>query len=262
MDFSDKTRIAPDVIARILGNPREIGLDPADLADKNPEQQKALIEGECLAMLASQAGYQAVQRLRASGHASPDWFDHRFHLLIPEEECLDFWTASADNVVFKLPMGGKVLDLCSGDGFYDYWFFRRRASEIVCVDIGPKAHRQAVRLHGGPGIVHHHANVLAWVPPAGHFDVVVCRGAIEHFSQANQQVIFRKAYEALKSGGWFCGDTPANPKENRKMLSAHENEWADANEMRAELAQVFPVIETSTLVSKQRTTLFWRAQRP
>jgi SAM-dependent methyltransferase len=262
MDFSDRLVVSEKLIESLLNNPNQLGIDAIDLVDKTPAQQRAFVIGEYLAALTVESGKKAVDNLRTSGHARPDWFDHRLHLLVPEEEFLDFWTASGDNVVFKLPMGGKVLDLCSGDGFYDYWVFRRRASEVVCVDISERAHRQAVRLHSAPNVRHYKLNILTWDPTPKYYDVVVCRGAIEHFSQENQQVIFRKALSALRPGGWFCGDTPANKKSANKMLGAHENEWENEVEMRAELEKVFPIVHTSVLVSTQRTTLFWQAQTP
>ena len=160
-----------------------------------------------------------------------------------------------------LPFGGSVLSLCAGDGFYERMFFARRADEIVCVDVNPACHRHFLRLYQCPEITYHLADVLTFQAPADHFDVVVIRGAIEHFSQADQQRIFRLAHAAMKPGGWFCGDTPAARDTGAKMLDAHDFEWRDAGQMRTELARVFGHVETQTLVSKERTTLLWRARR-
>jgi cyclopropane fatty-acyl-phospholipid synthase-like methyltransferase len=159
-------------------------------------------------------------------------------------------------------MGGRLLDLCSGDGFYDYYFYRRRASEIICLELNEIAYRYAVRLHSAPNIRHVNADVLHYEFPENYFDVVTIRGAIEHFTQENQQIIFQKALRALKPGGWFCGDTVANADKHFKMLEAHEFEWADEDEMRVELRRAFEHVETSTLVSQDRVTILWKCRKP
>lgn len=194
------------------------------------------------------------------GYNKPEWFDHRHHLLNPEKYFTDFWTASADNVLKVLPLKGKLLDLCAGDGFYDYYFFRKRAQEITCVELNQGAYNQAIRLHKAEGIRYLLEDVLKFEPEQSYFDVVLIRGAIEHFSQENQQVIFRKALKALRPGGWFVGDTIAN-KSGNILLDAHEHEWADEVEMREELEKVFNIVETYSMESIERKTLFWRCRK-
>ena len=59
-----------------------------------------------------------------------------------------------------------------------------------------------------------------------------------------------KASAVQKGGGWFCGDTPANPdKANSRMLPADENEWSDKGEMKRELEKVFSHVETHSMIS-------------
>lgn len=247
----------------LASKPELVGLTQADLAGKSEGRIRELIIGEYFANLAQFAGQVASRFLMKAqwGYGNPDWFDHRHHFLDPEAQCNDFWAMSADNIIQVLPLEGRLLNLCAGDAFYDYNFFRHRAREIVCVDINPETHRHYLRLHQAPNIVYHLANVLEFDVPPGSFDVVAIRGAIEHFSQDNQQRIFRNALRAVKVGGWFCGDTPANIEQDHKMLEAHEFEWRDEAQMRMELSRVFEKVETQTLRSKARETLFWRCQR-
>jgi SAM-dependent methyltransferase len=228
------------------------------------QQQQELILGEYFAELTKHCGKIASDLLFKSrwGYTPPEWFDHRHHLLHPERWFNDFWTLLAHNVLHKLPLHGTVLDLCSGDGFYGYHFFRKRAKEIVCVEFDEEVHRQAQRLHHADNITYVCGDVLKYEAPDEHYDVVSIRGAIEHFSQENQQRIFELAKKSLKVGGWFVGDTPANPnKLVTKDLPSHENEWADELEMRKELVCAFDCVETQTYESVDRTTLFWRCQK-
>lgn len=217
--------------------------------------------GERLARLASEYGKMAGKFLfRAQwGYGAPEWYDHRLAILDPERHAVDFWTASADNVIRVLPFGGRLLDLCSGDGFYDHWFYRLRA-DVVCVEKNEEAYRFAVEHWSHPKINYIWSDVLKYHPVERSFDVVLIRGAIEHFNREDQQKLFVKAKLALKPGGYFCGDTPAKQDDGNKALESHEYEWADELEMRAELAKVFTDIETWSLQSENRTTLFWRCR--
>jgi cyclopropane fatty-acyl-phospholipid synthase-like methyltransferase len=161
-----------------------------------------------------------------------------------------------------MPMGARVLDLCSGDGFYAYYFYRHRASEITCIEIGLTQHQQAVRLHSAANITHVNASILEYELRENHYDVVTIRGAIEHFSEEAQQVLFKKVRNALKPGGWFCGDTIANPnKNNSKLLNAHEFEWVDEKQMRDVLMRAFPLTETMVFASTNRTALLWQSMK-
>lgn len=221
---------------------------------------------------AQEYGVRAAEHLfRAQWkYAEPEWYDHRLHFMDPERHQTDFWTMSADNVIRVLPLHGRLLDLCSGDGFYDYWFYRLR-SEVTCIENNRSAFESAMKRHSHPKIRYIFADVLTYQPQQSYFDVVLIRGAIEHFSEANQQKLFHLAHGALKSGGYFCGDTPAGGA-NVKLLQAHEHEWRNESEMRAALSTTFsaPNIETWSLESETslhgrtsgtRTTLFWRCRK-
>jgi len=246
----------------LLGNPAAAGLSPEDLAGKDPATANEIVLGEYFAKISAFTGKIASELLMHAqwGGAQPDWFDHRHHLLNPETYFTDFWSMSGDNVVEVLPLDGTVLNLCAGDAFYDYYFFRHRAAQIDCFDINANAQRIYLRFHQAKNIRYTLGDILALEPQEQSYDVVVIRGAIEHFSRESQQKIFRIAKRALKVGGWFCGDTPAN-REAEKMLSAHECEWADETEMRRELVCVFDHVRTRTLRSRQRETLFWQCQK-
>ena len=251
-------------IQHILANPQEVGLSRDDLSNKSKEQQIQMILGEYYFKISQNAGQLASELLFKAqwGYKEPDWFDHRHNFIFPEKWCGDgYWTACADNVLRVLPLHGTLLDLCSGDGFYDYHFFRKRAQQIDCVEIQAEVFRHALRHHQAKNIHYQMDDVLSFIPKESYYDVVFIRSAIEHFSQENQELIFQKAKYALKPGGWFCGDTPANPNKGpSKQLSAHENEWRDENEMRESLGKVFNIIKTYTMQSHDRTTLFWRCQ--
>lgn len=244
-------------------NPNLLGLTFQDLAGKSERQQLELLAGEYFTNIARRAGKIASDFLFSArwAHGESEWFDHRQHLLDPERWYADYWTLSADNVIPYLPFGGTVLDFCSGDGFYDYYYYAKRAREVVCVEFDEEVFRHAVRLHQAQNIQYILGSILDYTPAPNYYDVVVIRGAIEHFTQEQQQHIFQKALQALKPGGWFCGDTPANPDKGRVLLSHHENEWANEHEMRQELELAFRHVEAYSVKSADRVTLFWRCKK-
>jgi 2-polyprenyl-3-methyl-5-hydroxy-6-metoxy-1,4-benzoquinol methylase len=234
------------------------------------QQRQDYRKGEEYAAESRRFGILAAKHLfRAQWkYTEPEWYDHRLHFLDPERHQTDFWTMSADNVIRVLPLHGQLLDLCSGDGFYDYWFYRLRA-EVTCIERNPGAHAFAVKHHSHARIKYILADVLEYQPEATRFDVVLIRGAIEHFSKENQAAIIRSAHGALKPGGYFCGDTPAK-QGKAKLLGAHEYEWGGEVEMIAMLSANFSDIETWSLESEtelhpgdigRRTTLFWRCRK-
>lgn len=240
-----------------------LGLTSADLSPSSREQITDLLIGEYYAHLSNKLGYLASELLYKAQwtYTTPEWFDHRHHFLDPNRFGGDYWALSADLVLLKLPLNGRILDLCSGDGYYDYHFYAHRASEVVAVEIHPQAYQQALRHHCRPNITYINSSIFDFAPQQDYFDVVVIRGAIEHFTAVDQQRIFKMAMAALKPGGWFCGDTPANLNKNVKQLDSHENEWTGEEEMRHDISQVFPQVDTLTYSSHQRVTLFWQAQK-
>lgn len=231
-------------------------------------RQDDLTKGEQYAELARLYGKLAAECLFRGQwtYETPEWFDHRLHLLDPVKHFNDFWTASADNVISVMPLDGTLLDLCCGDGFYDYHFYRHRCSLIVAVDNNSDALGYARQFHSDPVITYVEANVLQ-LDTTDMYDTILIRGAIEHFEESTQQYLFQFAHDHLKPGGWFCGDTPAKrvgPGMPDKMLDAHEHEWADEGEMITALKQsVFTAsrCRTRTLVCRNRTTLFWKCQK-
>lgn len=248
-------------IEKVIQDPGLIGLSENNFLNMNADQRRLKIIGEYYYTIWKQLGYQAGEMLMMAhwgGEIKPNWFDHRMHLLQPANY-VDYWTISSDLVLRSLPLNGRLLSLCSGDGFYESMFYSKRAGQIIAVDCNTQAITNAKTLYNLPNITWAERDILVGNFPSDYFDVVCIRGAIEHFSMENQLKIFELAKSALKPGGFFVGDTPANSGE--KMHTDHENEWKDEAEMRELLSKVFSKIETFTFVSKDRTTLLWKCEK-
>jgi Methyltransferase domain len=189
-----RLNVEDPVFATLLKDPMTIGIPPEELQGKQPEQITELVFGEYFALVAAHMAKLASILVSNGqwGYGGSDWFDHRQHIWDPKDKFNDFWAMSADNSIEVMPMGAKVLELCAGDAFYDYNFYRHRASKIVCVDINKNPYYLYKRLYQAPNIEYHLTDVLAYDAGENQFDNVIIRGAIEHFSEANQQLLFRK----------------------------------------------------------------------
>ena len=247
----------------LLNNPKQLGLDENDLQNYKSDRRRDIILGEYFAEVSKTAGRLAANFLYRGrwGKVDSDWFDHRIQFLYPEKTFNDLWCITSVNAIQKLPLGGKLLDICSGDGFFAFYFYKTRAEHIDCIEINPMLYKHSKKHHSANNINYICANILEYDLRSEAYDVVVIRGAIEHFSESNQNIIFQKVINSLKTNGYFLGDTPANPTKDSKMLKAHENEWADEAEMRNQLQPYFSHLETQTIVSKDRTNLFWCCQK-
>ena len=200
--------------------------------------------------------------------ATPEWFDGRLSQLSPVRWGNDLHHVVYSNVLEVLPIEGRVLDICSGDAFIPYYIYSRRAGEIICVDYDLNAANNAKRHHNKSNIKYLNQSIFDFKWDGDYFDVVVIRGAIEHFTQEQQQQIFLLAKNLLKPGGYFCGDTPANPETHSSLLESHEYEWRDESQMRNELSNVFADVQTKVYVSREpvdgvtlRTSLIWRCRK-
>ena len=251
----------------LKSNPDAMGISSSEYAHMAPPQRELFLEGEALYYLQRLIALPASQRLFASqwSFTTPEWFDHRHSWLDPDKWNHDFVDASVYNVLPRLPLGGSMLSLCCGDGFFEKHYYSKRCSRVVAVDRDKSALAYATRLHNSPNIEYRESDIFQLDLPSSSFDVVVLRSAIEHFTEDQQEFLVSSIKRWLKPGGWFVGDTPANPdhNESNKLLEHHEHEWSSEQEMRDDLGRYFSEVCTSSLLSNEisvnrtRTTLFW-----
>ena len=255
------------LITELIGNPELMGIQEASTASMTSDQREQFLHGEALYFLTREIGIESSNLLFSSqwGFETPEWYDHRHSWLNPDVWNHDFADSSVYNVLPKLPLGGSLLSLCCGDGFFEKHYYSKRCSNIVAVDRDLSANVHAKRLHSAPNIQYVHSDIFDLNFPPDCFDAVIMRSAIEHFTENQQNSLFTSIKTWLKQDGWFLGDTPANScvDSSQKLLEHHEHEWSSEFEMRSELSRSFKEVHTSSLTSNEptangtRITLFW-----
>lgn len=97
-------------------------------------------------------------------------------------------------------VSGRALELGCGDGTAAVWL-ATRGWAVTAVDISPVAlelaRSRAIEAH--LTVAWKLADLLDYVPPAGHFDLVVA--LFLHLREAERRVVYGRAADALRPGG-------------------------------------------------------------
>jgi len=93
--------------------------------------------------------------------------------------------------------GDNVLELCSGDGFYTYYFFSGKASHVDALDIDDNALEHARRHHSSSNIQYYRSNIVLDPFPSKSYDVVVWDSAIRRLKVEEIEIVLSKVIEVL-----------------------------------------------------------------
>jgi cyclopropane fatty-acyl-phospholipid synthase-like methyltransferase len=137
-----------------------------------------------------------------------------------------------------VPMGGRVLDLCCGDGYYARRFYSNRAREVVAVDRNQDAIAYAKFANPATNVTYRVADIRNEMPD-GPFDAVIWGGAIEHFTEEEIQTILAAVRARLTPGGVLAGDTIIASDDGHKALEHHEREFRDERDIVTMLSPPF-----------------------
>jgi len=189
-----------------------------------------------------------------------EWFDHRIDYLRRPTNL--FWVERGVFGRAAIPPGGKVLDLCCGDGYFSFHFFQSAASQIDAVDANNDAITHARAHHAAPNIRYILRDLLADPLPGKGYDTVLFFEAIEHFSVEGGQAALQKIHDALKPGGTLVGSTPIFEAKNSGANWQHDNEFTSLAELDAFVGQVFPERRVFQTVHPARTVGWFEATKP
>lgn len=140
-----------------------------------------------------------------------EWFDHEVDLYWqwPRRARSEFLDRG---VLMAASMGpdDRVLELCSGDGFYAQRFYAPRARTVLALDHNAHAVRYARRVHSASNVRYEIADIAREMP-AGPFEHVVWNGALSHFTATEIAYVLSSSATALVPAGLLCGFIDVDP---------------------------------------------------
>lgn len=175
----------------------------------------------------SQAGKRLLQQWRTGRHT---WFDHRIDELLWPRNI--FWVERGVLARLYLPLGGRVLDVCCGDGYFSDVFWADTAGSIDALDRDPAALAVARRRHSRSNIAFTCADIRKPLSGSG-YDLICFFEAIEHLSAEDARAVVARLRAALAEGGHIVGSTlQVAPEARGKANREHDNEFESADQLR------------------------------
>ncbi len=141
--------------------------------------------------------------VREAFDAAAEGYDALRRQLIPCYD--DFYGAALDALPFRRGAAPRVLDLGAGTGLLSAMILSRwPRARLVLLDLSTgMADRARARFAGRGARVEIHVGDYLHDPLGGPFDAVVSGLSIHHLSDAGKRAVFRRAFGALRPGGWF-----------------------------------------------------------
>ncbi len=160
------------------------------------------------AVRATAAGTHWLQyKTEGALQGDAEWFDHEVdaYWQWPRRHQSYFLERGVLSAITLRPTD-RVLELCSGDGFFTERFYAPRVAEVVAIDANDAAVRHARRRHRAPNIRYVVGDITAGLPP-GPFDHVVWDSAMHHFDDDQIEAILGDVSTQLTPSGLVTGYT-------------------------------------------------------
>lgn len=223
---------------------------------------KSLLELLCriearLAACWARAAHRRLRTVQWSIPPLPRFFEHRIDLY-------DAWLSTRNPQWLERGIyaglcirGGRVLELCCGDGFNARNFYSIKAETVVACDFDAKAIARAQRQNAAPNLVFVIADIRNAMPE-GSFDTIVWDASMDQFSASETRDILGEIRQRLGAGGILAGHVAAAALSGKTQLPHNVHEIRDASELSALLHDFFTnvrVFETRYL--ERRNLYFW-----
>jgi SAM-dependent methyltransferase len=136
--------------------------------------------------------------------------------------------------------GDVVLNLCCGDGFFDYYFYSGVAGHVDGLDLDGRALCLARRNHSAPNITYHATDCIAVPFPREKYDRVFWDGALAHFEEKDVHTVMEKIRKVLPPGGILAGSEALENPEHKTV--DHHQAFPEPPDLRRFLMKFFPYV--------------------
>ncbi|MDX2003541.1 MAG: class I SAM-dependent methyltransferase [Chitinophagales bacterium] len=156
----------------------------------------------------------------------------------------------------------KVLDLCTGDGFFPYMFYADFAARIDAVDFDESAITHAKANYSAANINHVQMDILKGSFPLKDYDVVIWNTALDYFSREQQLLVLDKIIDSSKPEFVFVGAVPKVGEHEKKHSDNHVKHFANTGDLRDLFSLRFEQIEIFHTDYKHRSTFYFKCKGP
>jgi ubiquinone/menaquinone biosynthesis C-methylase UbiE len=196
--------------------------------------------------------------------SNPEYFEHQMDLnFMWKENRSSFPMERGVFSSFALgndwPPKGSTLDLCSGDGFYSYYFYSKRSANVVAIDFDPSAVKFAKKNYSKARNVEFILGDIRLDIPDGPFANIVWDAAIEHFTELEIAGLIRRIKSILTPDGILSGYTIVESEDGEKHIHQHEYEFKNREDLANFLSPHFKNVQVFSTSYPERDNLYFYA---
>jgi SAM-dependent methyltransferase len=190
---------------------------------------------------------------------APEFFHHKIDLYWQWHRSQSaFWVERGVYSMLAIKPGASVLELCCGDGFNAYYFYSKKANNVLSVDFDPIAIRYATRNFKAKNLLFKVADIRSEMP-SGDYDNIIWDAAIEHFTETEITQIMMQIKQRLSARtGTLSGYTIVERDDGVKHLEQHEYEFKSKEDLERFLTPHFKHVTVFETIFPERHNLyFW-----
>jgi SAM-dependent methyltransferase len=191
---------------------------------------------------------------------SPKYFKHISDLYRwgSSKEFSAEWTERGVWVRMHLTKDCPMLDLCCGDGFYPFYFYRDIAKNIDAVDLSNEALSYARQNHADDNINYINGSLLDEnLINYSNYGLIAWNASLGYFTLEEQHAIFSKMKNQGKKDLILVGTTPLTDHVTDKN---HKNEMHSVDQLNALLSQYFSHVQIKVTYYLNRENLVFIAR--
>ncbi|MBA4388133.1 MAG: class I SAM-dependent methyltransferase [Verrucomicrobia bacterium] len=217
-----------------------------------------LVEKECcVASLWVGAAHRRLLNIQWRTPPKPENFDHHIDLFYGWKMSRNSQWVERGAYGSMALKGGRVLELCCGDGFNAKHFYSLRSTSVVACDFDPKIIQTANRKNSAPNVTFLVADIRTSMPE-GVYENIVWDASIEHFTEEEIAGIIRNIKRRLAPNGVISGHTVVERTDGVKQLSYHEYEFKSKEDLLRFFQPYFRNVSVfETVYPKRHNLYFW-----